>query len=549
MARAIVTFGFLLAIISSCGSNANQYASNGDRLFANGKYREAAEMYGKALSLDARFATAHYGRGRCLQSLGDYPDAEGAFRRALELLPPNSAERQDTKVQLAYVLVHSWNDGALDEVEKVAVELCKRDPNSFDGRRLLGELALVRAHKRASNLRLCEFYVDDAINEYRIATKVRPKDALVTLELARSLAIKGLPAESEQVYWAATRLDKTDPQTYAELYRLFLAQGKLPEAEQVLRDAIFNVPAHQGFALMLAAQTLATNPAMALPAIEQLKVKQLGLPAANLIAGDFYVRAGQLDRAKQEYRRSISAKQYERACRVRLIEIATFQKNDADLKQLLQETLKADSTNATVIVADAVLKLKANDIDAAERELRTVLDVVPEGPIARYHLAKIQARQEQFTDAILTLQTALQRKPGFIQGRLLLAQLQFASEDYVNAQKSAQEVLTSQSDNADARIVFDAAKKAADRGIGALDPDTRGAVTSAMVSDGSGVSTDSKVTGGASIQQPVELKDSVCDAAVAAFSKLRAKDYERFDLAAAVPGVWSTAALATYLGD
>jgi tetratricopeptide (TPR) repeat protein len=548
MTLRVVSLAFFLAL-TSCSPEATKqrYVSDADKLFSSGKYVEAAELYQKAIAIDPRLAHAYYGRGRCLLHLGNYNEAGGALHRAAELLPPSSSEYRDIDTQLAYALVHSWDDRQLAEVERVGVDLCKRDPKSFDGRRLLGDLSLIRARKRATtNAHLSEYYLDDALGEYRIALNVRPNDAYVALQLARALAVKGLLTESEQKYRAAIQLDKSVPDTYAELYRLLLAQEKLPEAEAVLQSAILDVPSHQGFALMLAAQTLVTNPNMAPPVIEQLKSKDTGLRAATLIAGDFYTRAGQLDRAKQEFGRCVAAKQFELACRVRLIRIATFENNQSDLEKLVKETLQLDRNNPAARTAGAVLKLKAGDTETAERELRKLLDMDTDGPVARYYLARIQARQGLLADASQTLELALQRQPDLVQARLLLARVQLSLRDYGDARRSAEAVLASHSENAQAKELLEAAK-AAGMGPRSL---ADFYISEGEISKMDGLDLRLEPAAGASpLTQPIRLQNSVCDAAVAAFNKLRAKDYERYDLVTDVPGVWSTAALTTYIGN
>jgi tetratricopeptide (TPR) repeat protein len=539
----------LLVALISCTSEATKrkYIVEADKLFSNGKYAEAEAMYERALAIDRRLGTAYSGAGRCLLQLGNYPKAKEALRRALDTLPRNSAEWKDTSVQLAYALVHEPNAEADGEVQRVAIDLCRSDPKSFDCHNLAGNLAFVRAQERAdfSDTHWFDYFINDAIVHFQTVQTMRPKDVSASLQLARALGLKGSTEEAERAYRTVMKLDKISLGAYAELYRLLLAQNRLQDAEQVLRDAVSNVPSHQGFSVMLAAQALVTNPATALPLIEQLKSKDLSLPAANLIAGDYYLRDGQLDRAKQEYRRSISARQYEPACRMRLIQIAVYEKNESDLKKLTEETLKVDSTNPAAIVADAMIKLKAGDTENAERELRRVLDSDSEGPLARYCLARLQARQQLFSEATQSLEIALQRKPDFFQARLLLAQLQFSARDYEEAQKSAEKVLASHSGDAQAQMIINAARTPGVRPGGREDPFTRNAVLKDMDDETVGV-VDSM---GGSDQYAIDLKNSVCDAEVAAFKKLRAKDYERFDLVTAVPGLWSTEALTQYIGN
>jgi tetratricopeptide (TPR) repeat protein len=547
MVRQIVGLCFVLALASCSSTGRKQKAlAEGNAFFANGKDADAVAKYGEALKVDPRLALAYYGQGRSYLRMRNYSEAEGAFRRALDLLPPGTPERDDASIQLAYVLVHAWNESKLTEVERVAVDLCKRDAKSFEGRQLLGELALVRARKRGStDVKFWNFLMEDAVDEFRIAANVRPNDAAVQLGLARSFAGKGMASDSEKAYRRTLALDKSKPEVYAELYRILIAQGKLPDAEQVLRNAIVTLPSHQGFSVMLAAHVLATDAAKAPPLIEQLKSKDTALPSPNLIAGDFYLRAGDLDRAKQEYQRCISAGKSELACRVRLIRIALFQNNARELKDSVQATLKADHNNVTARAVDDVFKLRAGDIDSAERELRRLLDTDTDGPFARYYLARIQVRQGQLSDASQTLTVALQRRPDYLQARLLLAEVQLALRNFTNAKESAEAVLEGQSNNAEARAILEAAKS---EGKGS------NVQVESYLSNPQWRNLTSKSSGGSavgdlnpSIKDPVRLKDSVCDVAIAAFNKMKDKNYDRVELIQAVPGVWSTAALAEYV--
>jgi tetratricopeptide (TPR) repeat protein len=348
-------------------------------------------------------------------------------------------------------------------------------------------------------------------------------------------------AESEKAYRTALQLDNNVPDAYAELYRVLLTEGKLEEAAEDLKQAISHVPSYPGFALMLAAQALTTTPASAPPFIEQLKSRNLGLPAANLITGDFYVRDGHLERARQEYRNCFSNNKYALTCRARLIRMSLLENNRNGLNELAEETLQLDHGNTAALTAAAVMKGYAGDAQAAERGLRSLLDVVTDGPLARYYWAKIQVKQGQFDEALLNLDVASQRQPDFVRARLLLANVQFALRHYADARKSAEAVLAIQSDNAQAHKILDSAKSAGNDQVGPAKLSTRpGFATSDVLANSESTAV---------LAQEIPLKDSVCDAAVAAFKKLRSQDYARIDLAAAVPGVWSTSDFSPFIGN
>jgi tetratricopeptide (TPR) repeat protein len=551
MRSRLIVAALAFALVS-CGTNVkDKYLTEGNRLFSRGEYVKAAGAYREAASIDPQLAFAHYGEGRCLLRMGRYPEAQQALRRANELFPEGSSERNDAKLQLAYALVHGWNDEDLAEVEIVAVALCKRDPNSFDGRRLLGDLALVRARKWASGktpkVERSEFYLNDALFEYGVAAKVRPDDPSLPLQIARALALKGSLEESERSYRTAIRKDTKQLEPYAELYRVLLAEDKLPEAAEVLKQAAADLPSDPGFAIMLAAQALVSDPNTAPPFIERLKSRDLNLPAANLIVGDFYLRAGRLDRAEREYRNCFSSKKYELACRVRLIRMALFENNQNGLQLLVMDTLRLDHQNTAALTAQAVIKASSGDTDGAERQLRGLLDVDTDGPFARYYLASLQARQGQSQEARQTLDVALREQPDLLGARLLLARSQLVLRDYADAQKSAELVLAVRNDDTRARQISHAAQAAllSSRELAKL----FAVPTPENLAEGNPGLAGNSPGFPETLPETIKLKDSVSDVAIEAFKKLRAKDYAKVDLVAAVPGLWSAGELGTYIGN
>src|SRR5947209_10901391 len=54
---------------------------------AKGNYAKAVDLYQQATKLLPEFAEAEYQKGNAYLSLGKQPDAEAAFRRAMEIRP------------------------------------------------------------------------------------------------------------------------------------------------------------------------------------------------------------------------------------------------------------------------------------------------------------------------------------------------------------------------------------------------------------------------------------------------------------------------------
>ena len=90
----------------------------------------------------------------------------------------------------------------MDEVEGFTKELLKRDPNSFDGHRLIGDLNYSRATdgvSRASTMKTARSCWKPPTEEYRKADSIKPGQQGVSMQLARALAAKARFAERRGV--------------------------------------------------------------------------------------------------------------------------------------------------------------------------------------------------------------------------------------------------------------------------------------------------------------------------------------------------------------
>src|SRR5579885_292535 len=140
-----------LAVLSGCARDPNvakvRYLESGDKYFAKGKYNEARIMYKDALQKDQRYGPAYYKLGLTALHLNSIPEAVQALRRAMELLPASNPDHWNAGIRLSEVYLAFGRDQQqfLQETEYFCSELLQRNPNSFDGHRLTGDLNLVRA--------------------------------------------------------------------------------------------------------------------------------------------------------------------------------------------------------------------------------------------------------------------------------------------------------------------------------------------------------------------------------------------------------------------
>src|ERR1035438_9188302 len=156
--RAIVIVLMALMALVSCSRDPNSakkhYIESGDKYYAKGRYKEAGIQYANAIKIDQRFGPAHYKLALANLKLKPRPNlgvALKSLRRAVELLKGNNAyqdEYLDSMVKLSEIyLGHLQDKQSMEEVDGYCNILLTRDPKSFEGHRLRGELDLVRARK------------------------------------------------------------------------------------------------------------------------------------------------------------------------------------------------------------------------------------------------------------------------------------------------------------------------------------------------------------------------------------------------------------------
>ena len=232
----------------------------------------------------------------------------------------------------------------MDEVEKYTKELLKRDPNSFDGHRLIGDLAYFRATEafKAKHPDEGRTLLDTAIAEYAKADSIKPGQVLVSMQLARALAAKGDFPAAEARYRNVIGKDKTFQYAYTELYRIYLFQNKRAEAEQLLKTAFDNNPKQFGFLTLLAMHYYGQQRREEMVGVlNQIKSHAKDFDQAYLTVGDFYLRMGDGDSAIREYKEGIAKDAKKKATyQKRVIEVLMRQGKRSEAAELNAQILK-----------------------------------------------------------------------------------------------------------------------------------------------------------------------------------------------------------------
>jgi tetratricopeptide (TPR) repeat protein len=453
------------------------YLESGNKYFDKGRYKEASIQYRNALKRDPKYGPAYYKLALVSLRTSDIGGAVSSLRRAVELIPVDQPDHWDSVVKLTeiYLAVAKGEKQYMDEVDKFIAELLKRDPNSFDGHRLVGDLNYYKAteaYKKAAEAEKNKYveegkqrrqeglaFLDAAAAEYRKADSLKPGQQGVSMQLARALAAKGDFAGSETLYRRVIAKDKTYQYAYTELYRMFLFQNKPGDAEQVLKLAFDNNPKQYEYLTLLAMHYFGSQRHDEMVGVlNRIKSHAKDYDRAYLTVGDFYLRTGDGDSAIREYKEGIAKDVKKKATyQKRVIEVLMRQGKRNEAAEINSEILKENANDNDARGLAATFLLDKGDVAKALAELQAVVTRGPENPVSHYNLGRAHAARGEYEQARQQFQIAIDKNPNYVLARLAMAQLQVARREFDAALKTAEAILTIDKGNVNARLIESAA--------------------------------------------------------------------------------------------
>lgn len=461
-----------LAAVSlvSCSRDPNylkqKYLQSGMKYYDAGRYKEANIMFRKSIEADRKFGPAYYHLALTDLKQNQVASSVGALRRAVELLKPGTDDANDAVLKLSEVIIvaaqsQDNNDNLIKEVQQNVDKLLGRNPNSWQGHKLSGDLAMLTTAKlyRSADLPGAKKQLGVAIAEYRKALSSKPADPVITLALGRSLVVDGETGEAQALFKSLVDKDKKNLNGYYELYRLNLSMRKLPEAEAILKDAIKNNSKDQQLRLTLAQYYFATNRRSELVTLlNQMKGDVKEFPNAYFQSGDFYLRVGQYDEAIRQYEEGIQKDSSRKNSYLKREEEALIREgkpNQAREKNDL--ILKSDPKDPEARGLKATFLLDKGDVNNAMTELQSVVTAKPNNFVARFNLGRAHFARGEYEQARQEFETAIQLRPDYLPAHLAETQVSLIRQDNDAALRSANETLKISPNSIQARVMKAAA--------------------------------------------------------------------------------------------
>ncbi|HEX4138215.1 MAG TPA: tetratricopeptide repeat protein [Bryobacteraceae bacterium] len=450
----------------SCNRDPNylkqKYLQSGIKYFDGGRYKEASIMFRKSIEADRKFGPAYYRLALTDLKQGLVPNAVPAFRRAHELLKPGTEEANDTDLKLSEIMIiaaqaQENNEQILKEVQQNVDGLLKRNPRSWEGHKLSGDLAMLATAKLYRQTKVAEAkqQLGMAIAEYRQAFTMKPGDPVITLALGRSLVVDGEAAEAESLFNAMIDKDKQNLNGYYELYRIYLSQRKIPEAEAILKKAIQNNPKDPQLRLTLAQFYYGTNKRPELVALlNQMKGNLKQFPNAYLQSGDFYLRVKDIDNALKQYEEGIQKDSGRKNVYLKHeIEAYVVSGKTALAYDKNEQILKNDPKDPEARGLRATFMLDRGDVNNAMGELQSVVTAKPNNYVAHFNLGRAHFARGEYEQARQEFDSAAQLRPDYIPARLAQIQVSLLRRDNDAALRQADETLRIAPNNVQARVM------------------------------------------------------------------------------------------------
>jgi len=444
----------LLLLLASCNRDpkvqAQRQLDNANKFFAKAKYREAAIMYKRAIQKDMRFGEAYYRLALTELKLGNYGAAMNGLRRAVELQPNNSDAV--TKLADLYLLASTQHENVSQapqlraEVGDLSDKLIQQNPDSFDGHRLRGQIALLSRDPAG------------AVAEFETANKVKPYQTDLVLVYFQALVLNKQLPEAEKLAHALIDREKAFSPMYDLLYVQYARTNNVAAAEELLKLKVANNPTQSRYVVQLASHYFFTGKKAEMAATIQRLADEKAFPEGHLLAGDFYFqRLKDADRARAEFEAGIKAHPKDKLTyQKKLVELFAITGKNQQANELLATILKENPKDNDAIAMRAALMLTTGNreqINLAANDFQALVTKSPQNHLYHFNLARALLAKGEVEPARLQLEEAIKLRTDFVAAREMLARIYMVKNDPAKALKEADGILAIDRNNLRAHLI------------------------------------------------------------------------------------------------
>jgi tetratricopeptide (TPR) repeat protein len=437
----------LLATVA-CGRSAQSYMDRGNRLFREGKFADAELQYRNAIQQNSKFGEAYLQLGVTLLQLDDAPGAFDAFSHAVELMPSS----YEAKVRLADLSLLAFLEDPRRSVRfytQIIVlgrQILAKDPNSKDGLRFKGALALINRRP------------EEAVAAYSKANKWNPGQIPIVAGLVEALFEDNQLAEGERVALSFLADHKNAIPIYDLLYRQYADADREKDAEELLKRKIENNPEQTAFRLELAQHYARFHRTVEMTAtIGRLLEDPKRSYSVDLQVGDLYTALGNNGEALRVFQHGISSfPQSKVAYQKRIAATLASEGKKDEVAKVIDSILQDQPEDSEALTARATLLLESGrqeDLDPALAQFQALVKRNPGNATLRYNLGRAYLRKGTPDSARAEWRRSADLQRNFIPPRLALTALDLREQNFEGAVRVSEEILAVDQNHAQARLL------------------------------------------------------------------------------------------------
>ena len=409
----------LLSILFLAGCrSARSYLEKGNAAFDRGNFEEASLHYRNAIHKDPKLGEAYYKAALAELKQNKAAEALQDLRQAVRLMPGD----QGVKAELADLLLGSFLGNPkrpkflYDLLVKYSQKWLRHDPNSIQGLRIQGYIAMLERRP------------EEAVERFRRAYELNPRDQKMTLSLMNALIRDNQPAEAERIGLAFIANDRTAAEVYDELYRLYTSTNRSADAANILNRKVTGNPQKGEYILQLASfYSLAHNKPEMEKAMQLFLANPGGDPKVHLKAGDFYAATGDWAAALDQYTVGMAGEVQDKTdYEDRIARVLLLEDKKPEALRILSEVLdrKPDDKEALALRAGLFLASGGSEkTREALQQFQALVEKNPDNTFLRFALSKALLESGNPGGARTELQQLVQKNPGFLDAQVSLADI------------------------------------------------------------------------------------------------------------------------------
>lgn len=402
---AILVFAVLYACSRSPQAMRDKYLASGEQYLQKHDFARAILEFKNASRAMPKDAEPYYQIGVASEASGDLRTAVGSFRTALSLNPKHAG----AQLNMARLMAVYGDQKLAKEAESRLKGMLTDTDNAPDTLNTLAftELRLGRPDQAAE-------YLAQAVAKF--PRELAPSLLLAQVKL-RSGDIKGAENTLQQL----THSVPQSLEARALLGAFYESQRRLPEAEQVLRQALA-MKSDSGLVLR---QMASVDEALGKNAEAEQIYKRLSVYSEKEyqpLYGLYLFQTGRKPEAVSEFERLYKSDPQDRVARTRLVGAYSSVDRSTDAEKVLENALKGNSKDLDALLQRGELFLQEKQYSRAAADFNEVQHERPASPEIHYLQAKLSQARGNVLIYRQELAEALRLNPALIAVRLELAQ-------------------------------------------------------------------------------------------------------------------------------